>query len=183
MTRENWSVEKKHAYNNEYAEHNPKIFYYFSVLFSEQHTSLYYISTTLYFQYTCMRDFRKRMIIRSVIYSPLTAGILIILTFFVLQATVKIFNTYLETKKKYGEALNTFAELKGREENLKERIQMLTTERGVEEEIRNKFGLIKEGEEVVIIVEPPASTATGSTKEERGTSFWDTLGSFLNIFR
>ena len=74
-------------------------------------------------------------------------------------------------------------QLKQREYNLKEKVQALKTERGVEEEVRNKFGFVKEGEEVIVIVEPPIGAATGSIKEDRGTFVLDTLGLLLNIFR
>ena len=123
------------------------------------------------------------MIMRGIIYSPLTAGILVITIFFILHATFKIFQTYSETKKEYEMARDESNQLKQREYNLKEKVQALKTERGVEEEVRNKFGFVKEGEEVIVIVEPPIGAATGSIKEDRGTFVLDTLGLLLNIFR
>jgi cell division protein FtsB len=45
------------------------------------------------------------------------------------------------------------AELKQRESNLSANIANLKTEKGVEENIREKYGLVKEGEGVIIVVE------------------------------
>lgn len=62
-------------------------------------------------------------------------------------------------------------ELKRQKEDLSSKITRLKTEEGVEENIREKFGLAKEGEKVVVIVkdesepEPPA-------EEEKGGFFW-----------
>ena len=132
-----------------------------------------------------MRDFRQRTFIRSILYSPLIAGILLILIFFVGHATIKMFKTYFDTRQNYEAALGEFAELKNREENIQNRINTLRTERGVEGEIRNKFGLIKEGEEVVIIVEPPVSFEGERNDNEKSgvfsaKNFFELI---LNIFK
>lgn len=132
-----------------------------------------------------MRDFKQRTLIRSIIYSPLTASVLLLLIFFVGHATIKIFNTYLDTRRGYEAAFGEFEKLKNREENIQNRINALSTERGIEEEIRNKFGFIKEGEEVVIIVEPPVSFDDGEKDGEKSGIFsvQNFFKSILNIFR
>ncbi|MBI2048247.1 MAG: septum formation initiator family protein [Parcubacteria group bacterium] len=133
-----------------------------------------------------MRDFKRRTLFRSILYSPITASVLVILIFFVGQATIKIFKTYLETRQDYQAAIAEFEKLQNREKSIKNRIESLSTERGIEEEIRNKFGFIKEGEEVVIIVEPPPSfegTKNDSDSEVNASSAGNIFESILNIFR
>ncbi len=131
-----------------------------------------------------MRYFKRRMIIRSIVYSPVAAGVLIVLILFTLNATIKIFGTYLKANNEYAAALNTLAELKKREEGLTNQIKSLETQRGVEEEIRNKFGFVKGGEDVIVIVESPVSTATDSSQAKNGRGLFSSLLHFLtNIFQ
>src|SRR3989344_6772660 len=132
-----------------------------------------------------MRDFKRRTLFRSILYSPFTASVLVILMFFIGQATIKIFKTYLETRQDYQAAIAEFEKLQNREKSIKNRIESLSTERGIEEEIRNKFGFIKEGEEVVVIVEPPPSfdVTGGAQQEEESQPARNIFETILNIFR
>tara|TARA_Y100000031_G_scaffold155630_1_gene206993 strand:- start:1660 stop:2049 length:390 start_codon:yes stop_codon:yes gene_type:complete len=102
-----------------------------------------------------MRDFKRRKLVKSILYSPLTASLLLLAVFFVLHTVWNIFTTYQQTKQNYEIVREEYAELVDRKENIEERVGQLSTEQGVEAEIRNKFGFIKEGEEVIIIAEPP----------------------------
>jgi len=92
---------------------------------------------------------------RNILYSPLTAGILLLAVFFALHAAWNIFATYQQTKQSYEITNSEYESLKKHKENTQEKIEQLSTERGIEVEIRNKFGFVKEGEGVVIIAEPP----------------------------
>lgn len=74
-------------------------------------------------------------------------------------------------------AENKVAELEKEKEKLSSDIAKLKTEDGVEESIRAKFGLAKEGEGIIVVVEdknpPPAP------KQERGGFF----SFFRNLFK
>ena len=128
-----------------------------------------------------MRDFKRRMIIRSILYSPITAGILIVVIIFAAHSTIKVFGTYMTAKKEYAAALDAFTKLQKREASLKAKIEALETERGIEEEIRNKFGFAKEGEEVIVIVEPPTTVATSSTRVAHTSNFLGFLKTLFNF--
>jgi len=130
-----------------------------------------------------MRDFKRRKLVRNIIYSPLTASVLFVLIFFVGHASVKLFRTYLDTKQDYEVASSAFEELRHREENIEQKIEKLGTERGVEEEIRSKFGFVKEGEEVVIIVEPPISKENSNVQKEDKLLIASIFNAILNIFK
>lgn len=72
---------------------------------------------------------------------------------------------------------NQFAELKEKKEKLSSDIAKLKTDEGVEESIREKFGLAKEGEGLIVIVEDKNS-ADAIEAESGG------LWSFLkNLFK
>ena len=55
--------------------------------------------------------------------------------------------------------LEEVAELKVRQAKLAVEVDRLVTDRGVEEEIREKFNVVKTGEKVISLVVPPASTS------------------------
>jgi len=53
-----------------------------------------------------------------------------------------------------------------RKAELEERVSDLQTDKGVTKEIREKFDVVAEGEQVVVLVDSDASTTTPETKEE-----------------
>ena len=129
-----------------------------------------------------MRDFKKRRVMRSILYSPLTASLLLLAVFFALHAVWNIFTTYQQTKQNYERTYEEHAELLRRKGNIEERVGQLSTERGVEIEIRNKFGFVKEGEEVVIVVEPPIGFEDNAIKDSSKNTL-DIFNFVFNIFR
>jgi len=69
-------------------------------------------------------------------------------------------------------------ELKKTKEKLDSDILKLKTEDGIEENIREKFGLAKEGEDMITIVEDKNSTG-GKERDESGSFF----SFFENLFK
>ncbi len=65
-------------------------------------------------------------------------------------------------------------DLKQREAELRADISMLRTDRGIEEQLRERYDLAKDNEGVVVIVEPPAPPA-----EPRPTGFQKFKGWFV----
>jgi cell division protein FtsB len=49
------------------------------------------------------------------------------------------------------------AELEARQAVLKEQVEYITSERGIEAEMRRQFDIAREGEQVVIILDEPVS--------------------------
>lgn len=66
--------------------------------------------------------------------------------------------------------------LRNREADLNERITKLDTEEGIEQEIRSKFSVIKDNENMVVIV-PSKMVATTTVNKESG--FWTKIISFF----
>lgn len=67
-------------------------------------------------------------------------------------------------------------ELKSREASLTAELDRLKTVRGIEQELREKYEVAKEGEKVIVLVEPPKVAA--AVAEEGG--FWHWL---KNLFK
>ena len=129
-----------------------------------------------------MRDFKKRKLVRSIVYSPLTASILLLAVFFALHAVWNIFTTYRYTKQNYEIVREEYTELTERKENIEKRVGQLSTEKGVETEIRNKFGFVKKGEKVVIIAESPVGFGD-NVIEDSSQGTLDIFNFVFNVFR
>jgi hypothetical protein len=73
-----------------------------------------------------------------------------------LVAVWNIYQKSLITKGNLDETTAMFDELSIREADLMAGVDSLETEFGVEAEIRDKFGLVREGEEVVVVIDGDA---------------------------
>jgi len=117
------------------------------------------------------RQFRK--IVES---KPVLVILCVFLVFFIFNI-IKLVNKASETKQNRDVAQDKINELEKQKEDLEQKIQKLSTEKGVEEDIREKFGLGKEGEGMVVIVEDENKIKTEEVEKNGG--FW---GFFKKIF-
>jgi len=60
---------------------------------------------------------------------------------------------YEFSEEKHSSYVSELEDLENRKEKLENKIEMLGTERGREEEIRDKFRVAREGEEMIIIID------------------------------
>lgn len=99
------------------------------------------------------RFFQKKN--RSTLYSlPVLFG-LILLIFFLGRAVWNAYSESVETKKQVARVQAEFNEVSSRVSTLSKDVASLKTEDGVEKEIRKRFSVAKDGEQVVIIVTDP----------------------------
>ena len=84
-----------------------------------------------------------------------------------------------ETKENKQLAAATVAGLKAEKGRLSDDIARLETKEGIEENIREKFGLAKEGEGLIVIMDESLSGET-NTKEDPEKGFWNFI---KNLFK
>ena len=115
------------------------------------------------------RRLRNKMNIRTGIL------ILVLLVIFVilLRATWHLYNIVRDTAQKRTIAEENAIELKERRSELEEKIERAGTQRGIEEEIRDRYAVVKEGEGVIIIINEEEETFDSKDDEEKG--FWSQL--------
>ncbi len=77
-----------------------------------------------------------------------------------------------ETSRNRKIAEDKITELEKSKEKLNSDISKLKTEQGVEENIREKFGLAKEGENMILVVDDKNSAQTGKTENSGGFFSW-----------
>ncbi len=100
-----------------------------------------------------MFDFYEKRKIRSFVYSKFSIGILIIFSILLSGSVYERFVVEREMKEKMLVKEEELELLKERAEVLKEKVDNLKNERGIEEELRSRFDVAKEGEQIVIIID------------------------------
>ncbi len=115
------------------------------------------------YTYRAMIKLRKnKRFLRQIIYSKMTVIFLAFILLFMLNGTWGVFKKANSARIFKNNAERGLSELEVRKEYLESSIGRLNTDFGIEQEVREKFGVAKEGEEVVVIV--------GEGDEEGGNS-------------
>lgn len=86
-------------------------------------------------------------------YSPLFLIILLVFLFFLSYKVIDLIKKDKETGEKKELTLDKIDELKERERVLNEDIAKMQTEEGVEDVIRGKYKVVKDGEKMVTIID------------------------------
>ncbi len=90
------------------------------------------------------------------------------LVFVVGKATFGALQKMLDSREKRKLAEKELLYVENRFETLQEKVSYLETEKGVEEAVRDKYNVAKEGEKVFIVVDSNDNTKTQSNIEEEG---------------
>lgn len=109
-----------------------------------------------------INDFRKKRQLKRALYSTGAIAILVVVVFFLGHATWDVYQKAKMTDGKRQEALTELIRLQKQEAILQDQLKRLQTARGLEEEVRTKFNVAKEGEKVVTIVSPQNGEGGGA---------------------
>lgn len=123
-----------------------------------------------------MKELQRRQKIRQIVYSWPSLALIGLLAFLLAKGAFGVMIKERQSAERLENLEGKSAELNKREAELSAEIARLSTERGVEEEIRDKFSVTKEGEYVAIIVdERRKATTTDMSTGERIRSWWQGL--------
>jgi len=122
-----------------------------------------------------MRTFEKREDPIRLMRRRLLIFVLLLLVFAAMRGVWGVYKKEQDSRALRIESETQLAELKSREGDLRQDIAALRSERGVEEVLREEYELAKEGEGVIVIVDPP-SMPTPDPEPTR-------LQKFENLFR
>jgi cell division protein FtsB len=100
-----------------------------------------------------MREFQERRRLKKLLHSRYAIGILIILCGFLIHAVWSVYGKYERSKEMAERAKQELAELEVREKSLTASIADLNTDLGKERVIRERFGAVKEGERLIVLVD------------------------------
>ncbi len=100
-----------------------------------------------------MREFQEKRKIRKKIYSPYSLGALLLVMAFLGKATWNVYLKYDSSLEKKDRTAAEFQTMEDRHSALEASVARLKTTEGVEEEIREKYRMAKDGEHLLVIVD------------------------------
>ena len=124
-----------------------------------------------------MLDFQQKRKIRRLMYHWVTLILLTILVLFTIHSTWVVYQKKRTSQEMKDISLQNVEELRLRNEELKWRIERLQTSPGIEEEIRSKFTVAKDKENMVIVVDNQSQNIS-TTSQKMG--FWQKVWNFIN---
>lgn len=120
-------------------------------------------------------DWRERTRLRRVIYAKPTIIILALLVALLTRGAWGVYQKSKEAVAKNEKAQDELAGLLAREEELKEDIARLSSAEGIEEEIRERFMVAKEGEKVMIITDLDKDSVHTVTVDDGPPTFMEKM--------
>lgn len=123
-----------------------------------------------------MLDFQQKRKIRSVAYNRITLVVLFLFLLFIARSTWMVFRKEQISSDMKNISQKNVEELRLREKELTSKIDRLATTPGIEEEIRLKFNVVKEGENMVVVV--PNEESEASTTDQ-DVSLWQKIKNFF----
>ncbi len=106
-----------------------------------------------------MLEFHERRKLKQLLYSKVTLLVLGIVVVFLIVSVFEVYGKERQARMRRAEQERVLADLREREEALKTELDRLGSARGIEEEIRSKFEVGREGEGLIVIVDAPDETA------------------------
>ncbi len=107
--------------------------------------------------------------------SPWMAVILALLVILGGLSVVRAFAKEREAAKLRNQYRKELSDMESRETELNRQIENLSTDRGLEEEIRERYRVAKPGEELVVVVD------NGTVPNEKTPTFWMKVRAFIGI--
>jgi hypothetical protein len=114
--------------------------------------------------------------LQKVLYSIPFLIFVAVIVAVVMSAAWNMYQTSYGTEQRVDRLRAEHRELQQREEIVSNAALNVSTERGLEAEIREKFSVAQEGERVIVLVDDDTETATTS---EPNTSWWRSVLSFM----
>lgn len=115
--------------------------------------------------------YKKKTFIQKVIFSPVFAILLLFFIGYLIFGLISLIGKSTEVSRARKLSENQAAELMERKDRIEGRLARIETRAGEEEIIREQFPVVKEGEQVVVIV--PDDTVTEEVVEKK--NFWTFL--------
>ena len=114
-------------------------------------------------------------------HSPLVLLVLFGILVLFIYNMVGLIEKERETTKKKELILSQIETLRDREESLSKDIAKLKTEEGIEETIRDKYQVVKEGEKMVVIVDQEKKEEIVIDESVKDHSFWGWIKRTFNL--
>lgn len=111
-----------------------------------------------------MLDFQQKRKVRGWMYNRVTIGLAFLVLLVVFHSTWVVYKKKVESEELRDISLKNVETLRNRSQDLQSKIDRLNTKQGIEEEVRSKFSVAKDEENMVIIVQEEATTSEPTKK-------------------
>lgn len=118
-----------------------------------------------------MIEYQKKKKVKRMLYSPIVLLLLAIIFVILFRSLWSVYKKEKVSDENLSKERIELEKLSLREKSLASALEYLKTEQGIESEIRSRFRLVKEGEQVAVIVDEEAT----DTQEQASTTnrgFW-----------
>ncbi len=126
-----------------------------------------------------MREFQERRRFRKLLHSRYIIAGLIIICILLGRAVWNVYGKYEKSKMIADRTETELSNLKAREKSLNQEIIDLNTDSGKEREIRERFGVVKEGEKMIVLVDD--TSGNKNPVQIPRESWWDKLVGFFGF--
>ncbi len=125
-----------------------------------------------------MREFQERRRIRRFLHSRYAIVVLGLVCLLLVKGVWGVYQKYQRSEELAARTSAELAELQARQKSLTQLNAAIATDQGKEREIRDRFGLIKDGEKTAIILDDKSESTGDLDTEKKG--LWQR---FLDLFR
>lgn len=123
-----------------------------------------------------MLDIQQKRKLRAVAYHKITLVVLSIILVLIIRSTWNVYQKKEESQKLKNIAIEYTEGLREKDSQIKSKIDRLSTEVGVEEEIRSKFNVAKDNENIVVVLDSDLEVQSTTTPDE---GFWKKIKDFF----
>ena len=124
-----------------------------------------------------LRPGEKRTLQR-LLFGKVALIVLLIILVFTVRGAWSVYERSEYARESRTHAERELAELEAREHVLSEELQRLQTPRGVEEEIRQKFDVGREGEQLIVLIDAPEPAAPAQNLQP---TLWERLAEIFGF--
>jgi|GEM_PF-1003634 len=121
-----------------------------------------------------MLEVRRKYRMRRFLGSGISFFLVLVLLVIFVQAAVGMNMKAREAKEKRALAMDELRRLEARQTDLQTEIARLSSDRGIEEELRDRYFIAKEGERVAVVNIGEPEAGTGPQEIKKG-GFWKKL--------
>lgn len=125
-----------------------------------------------------MLDFQQKWKVKTFMYSRWVRGLLLVIAVYSIFSVYRVYEKKRESDRELAKVEQRLIALSAKDTALMRQIDMLQTDQGLEAEIRAKYSVARDNEQVVVLVEEVASSVPTTT--EKRTILWK-VKSFLGF--
>lgn len=125
-----------------------------------------------------MLDFQQKWKVKTFMYSRWVRGLLLVIAVYSIFSVYRVYEKKRESDRELAKVEQRLIALSAKDTALMRQIDMLQTDQGLEAEIRAKYSVARDNEQVVVLVEDTESPVSTTTETQ---GIFEKIKSFLGF--